>query len=280
MTRIWRSKTYGTAIVLVLLGIVYILSQAEGDREIEIEIGAGIQDPNDELFYAAQELRTGGEEAKALAAFADILEKHPDTPRAPMIHLYMGSCYVDLGEVDMAVAEYRKIISEYPDFASLPIVLVALGNAYVYSQEDTDALATYQEIIDRWPHTKSAAQAALLRGKILCGQAQYGQAISELENIVGDEQLESDHWKGRLMDMILFCNLRLGDDGMAKKTAGDRANRFALKAEDQYSIASIYFQNGRYSEARDILEQLISQHPDHLNVAAARKMIQKINEEG
>jgi tetratricopeptide (TPR) repeat protein len=69
-----------------------------------------------------------------------------------------------------------------------------------------------------------------------------------------------------------FCGF-CGFNFAALETS-ELATRLAIKSEDiQFDLASIYYKEGKYEQALDIIERLLEDNPENIQAIAMQKLV-------
>lgn len=278
MAKVFRNRLswliVPASLVCLALAASYVLGQqANRNREIEIELGAEVKDPITELFDEAQHLRTHGKEAEALAAFEQILVKHPDAPIKPMVYFYMGSCHVALKQPQRAIALYQQILAENPDFEHAPATWFALALAYRVSDEKKQSLDSLGQIVRQWPHSRWAGHATCVRATLLSDVGRDEDAIRELTEFVADAASRTKHWKGIALDTLARLYAKQGKHDLAIDALIQRRAQFGENEEVLFQLARLYDHTEQFALAVATAQELLTKHPKYHNRAMVEKIL-------
>lgn len=101
-----------------------------------------------------------GNELRASAAtFAQILELHPDDPRAAEAALTRGQILERLGELNPALTMYHLVLKQYAKSKLLPQALLSAARLHDRLEQDADAQRYYQQLVTQHPTFEHADEA-------------------------------------------------------------------------------------------------------------------------
>ena len=300
-------KRYQRVILLFVLGIIvvvvgYVRGQP-ANRDVEIEVGVApvTQAMLTKLYNDAQALINARKTTEAIEKYKTFLTEHPTGTHVPQIYLWRGKAYVWKGEVKQGLTQYEKIIAEYPNFAQMPSVLFEMYIAYAKIKDGAQALAKLQQLIDTYPDTYMGAQARFIRGKHYYNQGAYQSAIDAYKQVLTDieDPFKNLLWRDSALYRIANSHRKLGQytqaieavqQGITATQArhqnyeqqGISTENFgADKAQAQQLLGDTYRDAGRYNEAVEAYNQLITTYPNDYNVSLALyAMAQIFSEQG
>ncbi len=120
---------------------------------------------------------TGGEAEKAVAAFADLATKHPDSPLAAEANFHVGESLYDEGEYAEAAKAYAiaKKRSSSDDLGEKATYKLAWAH---YQLKDYEAaLAEFSEQADKYPNGELFADGLFMKAECLFRQDDFEQAL-------------------------------------------------------------------------------------------------------
>ena len=190
-----------------LLGWLYLEAKRYEDAfDVYRAIDRLERESGNVLFTFAQQVADAGAYAVASGAFAEILERYPDSPAAPEAQLGLGRMHEqhakDLGEkshdesgnripsplFDSALEAYKVFLQRYPTHSAYPEVLQSIGRL----QRDVfyalgDAESTLREVIENYPSSPAFQQAnfdlghiAIMRGELTKARVIFSRLEEEL----------------------------------------------------------------------------------------------------
>ncbi|MEX2119648.1 MAG: tetratricopeptide repeat protein [Pirellulales bacterium] len=113
---------------------------------------------------------------KALATFAALLDRYPESKEAAQARFYSGESLYAQGKKPQAVSKYRELIDKHPDDPLVDDALYAMGVAQEELGEAAAAGATYDAYLKRFADEALAAEVGLRRGETLAAQGQLEAA--------------------------------------------------------------------------------------------------------
>ena len=220
------------------------------------------------------------EEARAHAGAA--LELDPDSRRARRL---LAEIFTISGNHGAAIAQYKGLLAEDPENSEAIFYLVAL---YVETLEYEKALALLREYREKRPED---VLGSFYMGKVYAELKLYKEAERFYNEALEIDPEMADAWLSlgliyefteRREDAVAAYRKLLeidGDDRQALERLGqllvgdgnlDAALEIFQRLQKQgrvpvsidVKIALIYFQQGEYQEAAEILEKLHAKHPD------------------
>ncbi|HEX9020193.1 MAG TPA: tetratricopeptide repeat protein [Nitrospirota bacterium] len=180
---------------------------------------------SDELYERGKNLSRANQHEKAMATFARLLEKDPQTPNRPDVLLRTGVAAFYLGKRGEAAVVFERLVREYPADPLTPAALYWSGKTYNNLGDTDRALKSLRRLLDRFPDSELADDALFLAGNI------HREA-------------------GDLKKAVYFYG-RLSDEYPESKFAD---SAIWWKAWSYYSAA-------KYKKAEQALQQLVDRYP-------------------
>lgn len=129
--------------------------------------GADVPDVSSaELYERGKNLSRAGQHEKAMAAFAQLLEKDPKTPNRPDALLRTGVAAFYLGKKGEASVFLEKMVRDYPNDPRSAEALYWIGKSYNKLGDTERGLRMLQKLLDRFPDGEWADDALFLIGNI------------------------------------------------------------------------------------------------------------------
>jgi len=209
--------------------------------------------------WAERLIYTENNPKAAIEKLQILVEQYPDTDPCrtvteegliPMCYFRLASDLEDKHDYQSAIEKYEFVISEYPQSAAEAKEGISQCYGYwgyhLYDEENyTEAMEKYQVVLTQYPESGCASQ---LRVEDNIPDCYYGLA----------EQAEE---QGNLDKAIESCEAILQGWPHSPRTilAGDKLDKLL----NLYLVkASRYQEEGRWGEAFDIYEEILSRFPD------------------
>lgn len=122
---------------------------------------------------------------EAIAVFAEVNAKFPESKHAPSALFYQGECAFSSGDAAGALALYQKFVGAYPQSTLLPDVYYALGTTQQGLGQDAEAIGTFQTQVQKFPADPQANESKLRIGVSLFNQKKYAEAEQQFAPLVG-----------------------------------------------------------------------------------------------
>lgn len=116
---------------------------------------------DEELFAEAVELQKANEPDDAIELFEQLLERYPDSPRAPEAMYAIGTVHQDhKKDFPKAIASYRALVSRYPEHATSPNAAFLVGFIFHNELKQLDsAKVAYESFIAAYPQNSLVSSA-------------------------------------------------------------------------------------------------------------------------
>ena len=157
----------------------------------------------EEVFAAASALRRNERNAEALQAFADFMERFPDSPLGDDARLATGKLAAALNRLDDAAAAYTDLIGNFPDSELRAEAYLGLGRVRYDQRDYASSWVALQDALDASPTPAQAARAHYHLGAASVALRTYGEAISELAMAAAaDDPALAKKARGLLGDVV------------------------------------------------------------------------------
>ena len=130
-----------------------------------------------ELAWALWSVPDGARRDEALAAFAEVAGKYPDSPLAPEANFRVGQAHFDQGAYDQAARAYAAARQKYPPGEAQNRVTLRLGWALFQLKEYQAAADAFAALAAAEPPDPSRAEALFMRGECLFQLENYQEAL-------------------------------------------------------------------------------------------------------
>ncbi len=110
-------------------------------------------------YRAAFDLLKDGKYREAARAFADFLQKFPQSPLAANAQYWLGEAYYGAKDYKQAIQEFEKVRTLYPDSPKVPDATLKLGYSYYALKRWKAARKALEEVVERFPGTSVARLA-------------------------------------------------------------------------------------------------------------------------
>jgi Tfp pilus assembly protein PilF len=164
----------------------------------------------------------------------------------------LGTMHMNLGNSDAAVENYRKAIEIDEEFYPAKVNLAMVYNQLAKNKEAEQLL---REVVADYPDFHEIKYSLAL---LLVEEQRYEEAERFLSEAAAD-----------IPDRArIHYNLGLLQQQLGKDRDAEASLRRALEIEPDsmdflYALASHYLKNGKYSQARTVVEQMLSKHPSN-----------------
>lgn len=110
-------------------------------------------------YNNAFSLFKAGDYKKSGAAFADFIQRYPQSAYVPSAQYWIGNAYYSQNDYRSAIAAQQSLIKKYPDNTKAPDAMLNIASSYVALKDSKAAKKTLNALIAQYPNTP-AAQAA------------------------------------------------------------------------------------------------------------------------
>ena len=131
-------------------------------------------------FTAAEALRTSGQPLQARQAFADFVQRYPNSDLTDDALLALGHISATLEQYAQAVPHYRSLLERFPRSERVPEAHLGLGVALYFSQDYPHSLTAFHQYLRLAPAGESQGLARYYLGATALKQQRYTDAIAEL----------------------------------------------------------------------------------------------------
>lgn len=116
---------------------------------------------DEELFADAVESQKASEPDDAIELYEELLDRYPESPRAPEAMYAIGTVYQDhKKDFPKAIESYRALVSRYPDHATSPNAAFLVGFIFHNELKQLDsARVAYERFIAAYPQNSLVTSA-------------------------------------------------------------------------------------------------------------------------
>lgn len=114
---------------------------------------------------------------------------------------FFGSLCFDEGDLAGAIEWYRKSADEFPEYADEP--LLWMGKCYISLGQYEKAIEAFQEILDKYPQSSRCPMATLFKGQCLYKLGQKEKAYQVFKEL-GERYPNSEEAK-QVLDWLALC---------------------------------------------------------------------------
>jgi len=223
------------------------------------------RDPSSKLFVAlAEEYKKVGMLDEAIEILINGLERLPGYMSA---RVSLGKIYLEKGMLNDASAEFEQVVSAIPDNL---YAHKKLAEIYRDLNETDKAIREFKTLLNLNPEDIEAAQDL----SVLEGGVTLQQGREKTEEMPEEEVSENTVSEGFLRESgapTLGVEEEIGEtrtesEQMFSTEEVFQESGIALQPQVSIEDAESYISQGRYTEAIDVYEKLISIEPDNLSV--------------
>lgn len=215
--------------------------------------------------YAAQ-----GKDVEALGAFDDFVKENPTAPASEEFQLKKGDLLFNKKKYAEAASVYRNFIGQNPRSQLLGLAQYSLAKSYRMNGNIQDAVVAYEKVSTiPGVSDKIIGESFIEEAEIYNSQGKFDDAIRILKQL-----------QGKVNDPEIIAKAKV-KTGQSYQLAGNTPNASALFAEvlkeygsspiaDEARVAQakIFFQAGKYDEAKTLAEHVATSRKDDLGAEA------------
>lgn len=209
----------------------------------------------DAMFDLCEFRLTEGENAKALAGFAEMLEIWPETAKDWRIHSGKGWVNLREGRPAEALAAFNKAAALAPEDSDKALSLVKIGDCLSQLGRGAEAMAAYRKVLNDFPETPAAkriGETVKVRELEVEGYEAYHEYRFEDAMKIFAKVAKADPSRRQAMEYgSMLCLYGLGRDEEAEAEAK------RLDTPDaRLWLAKFCYNGGRWGEARRLFDAL------------------------
>jgi TolA-binding protein len=116
---------------------------------------------DEQLFADAMEAQKTSEADEAVELYQELLERYPDSPRAPEAMYAIGTVHQDIKkDFPKAIESYRALVTRFPQHATSPNAAFLVGFIFHNELKQLDsAKVAYEAFIAAYPENSLVASA-------------------------------------------------------------------------------------------------------------------------
>jgi tol-pal system protein YbgF len=111
------------------------------------------------VYAQAFDSLKAGSYSVAITGFKDFLSSYPASPLAENAQYWLGEAYYVTRDFDAASNAFRNVLQKWPDSRKAPDALLKLGYTQLEQKKTTDGRATLTQVIQKYPGTDAARLA-------------------------------------------------------------------------------------------------------------------------
>ena len=123
---------------------------------------------------------------RAMAAYAELVERYPQSPLAERNALVLGYARLDRGEALATLQTFQNFIDTHPKSTEVPQARKAMAAAFLILRKNDEATAQLERIIADFPNTDHAREARYRLGDVTFAKGDYSPAIRAYESAIKD----------------------------------------------------------------------------------------------
>jgi tol-pal system protein YbgF len=100
-----------------------------------------------------------GDYKKSGAAFADFIQRYPQSAYAPSAQYWIGNAYYSQGSYHDAIAAQQALLKKYPDNAKAPDAMLNIASSYIALKDVKNAKKTLNALVTQYPNAPAAQTA-------------------------------------------------------------------------------------------------------------------------
>lgn len=215
------------------------------------------------LFFDGEMSRRALQMPRAKAAYARLIERHPNSPWAPQAHLGLGMIDFHHQAYESALEHFRAAASQQAETATVRDAKLFEAICHLRLKHFQDADARVEALLSEAKDPGSVAQLAFYRGESRSGLARYDEAAADYRRAI--EAAPSSTW-------VRAAQFGLGwvyaKAGRCEESVGAFAT-YLRDAQADYRVDALFAQGGcllrlgREDEALARFDDIVSAAPDH-----------------
>ena len=111
------------------------------------------------VYAQAFDSLKAGSYSVAITSFKDFLSNYPTSPLAENAQYWLGEAYYVTRDFDGASNAFRNVLQKWPDSRKAPDALLKLGYTQLEQKKTTDGRATLTQVTQKYPGTDAARLA-------------------------------------------------------------------------------------------------------------------------
>jgi tol-pal system protein YbgF len=100
-----------------------------------------------------------GDYKQSGAAFADFIQRYPQSAYAPSAQYWIGNAYYSQGSYRDAIAAQQALLKKYPDNAKAPDAMLNIASSYIALKDTKTAKKTLNALVAQYPNAPAAQTA-------------------------------------------------------------------------------------------------------------------------
>ena len=101
-----------------------------------------------------------GSYSVAITGFKSFLSSYPASPLAENAQYWLGEAFYVTRDFDSATGAFRNVLQKWPDSRKAPDALLKLGYTQLEQKKTGEGRATLSQVVQKYPGTDAAKLAA------------------------------------------------------------------------------------------------------------------------
>ncbi|BBP01707.1 type IV pilus biogenesis/stability protein PilW [Sulfuriferula nivalis] len=191
--------------------------------------------------------------------------------RRARIHTELGAAYFNRGQFAVALDELREALTSDNHYATTYSIM---GLVYMELKEEKSAEDNFRRALDLAPNDSDIRNNY---GWYLCTRKRYDESVVQFNTALGNPLYSTPE---RAMTNAGICSLQAGKTEQAEGYLEKSLKLQPNQAQALTKLSEIYFQQGRYFEAKTLIDRFITNNNPTaevlwLGVRVARKQNNK-----
>lgn len=223
------------------------------------------------LFSKAENLFNSRQYDRALETYSEYITQFPESHLVPAALMRTGAILDTLGENEKARNIYMRLISNYPKSNYALDVKIKIIEGYLKNGLYKEAVNYSTGILTENLSDYHISKICILVGDARIAMNHPSDAVISYYRAV----LISTKHEREIVDIKLKNSMaQLGINGIISLIKSIKDD--SLKGYLQYQLGLRYYENKRYNEAADVLQDFTQKIPAHRNGGEARILLQEI----
>lgn len=215
----------------------------------------------DAFWLLAESCAALGQSDKAVQYYRLVRDRYPTSEQAPVAAFRLGRLLQERGDYVEASTVFRHLATQFSNHALVPDALFGSGYCRSELKQPAEALTDWSALLTRFPTNRHAPEAFYQKAMAEIQVGRQADALKTFADLLkafpkSSKTADARYWSGVLLEQAGDLPSAERELRAALEIAG--AER---KANVQYRLAAVLHKAGKYAEAADLLQELLTADP-------------------